>query len=120
MAIDTATKRASALGVGQPPGVILPVPDGTIDAADRAQLAGGYAPAAGGGGTTLAVYPRWMPLVLAEAISWLRRYTGLHAAAVAEAGGSAQWAKYGSFSNIKVDVHSVPGYPRPNWPTPGG
>lgn len=118
MAIDTATKRASAIGVGQPPGVILPVPDGTIDASDRAQLAGGYAPASGGGGSTLAAYPRWLPLALAEAISWLRRYTGLRAAAIAEADGAAQWAKYGSFRNIKVDVHSVPGYARPNFTNP--
>jgi hypothetical protein len=39
---DTAAKRAAALGMGLPPGVVLPVPDGTIDAADRAQLAGVY------------------------------------------------------------------------------
>lgn len=44
MAIDTAAKRASALGFGMPPGVVLPVPDGTVSAADRAQLTGGYLP----------------------------------------------------------------------------
>jgi putative Ig domain-containing protein len=68
----------------------------------------------------LAVYPRWMPLILAERISWLRRYDGLRAAAISEAAGAAQWAKYALFLNVKVDVHSVPGYPRPNWPVPGG
>lgn len=67
-----------------------------------------------------ARYPRWLPLILAEHVSWLRRYTGLRAAAIAEANGAAQWAKYTFFGNIKVDVHSVPGYPRPNWPVPGG
>jgi hypothetical protein len=46
MALDTAAKRAAALGVGLPPGVILPVPDGSIDAADRAALAGIAVPAA--------------------------------------------------------------------------
>lgn len=40
MAIDTAKKRASALGVGQVGTV--PLPDGQIDAGDRAQLAGAY------------------------------------------------------------------------------
>lgn len=120
MALDTATKRASAIGVGQPPGVILPVPDGTIDSGDRAQLAGGYAAGADAPpASTLAVYPRWLPLILAEALCWLRRYSGLRAAAITEAGGAATWAKYGSFRNVKVDVHSVPGYPRPNWPVPG-
>jgi hypothetical protein len=39
MAIDTATKRAAALGAGLTPGVILPVADDSIDAADRSQLA---------------------------------------------------------------------------------
>lgn len=68
----------------------------------------------------LSVTPRWMPMELALRLSWLRRYTGLRAAALAEAAGSALWAKYTFFRNVKVDVHSVPGYPRPNWPTPGG
>lgn len=68
----------------------------------------------------LSATPRWLPLILAERLSWLRRYTGLHEAAIAEANGSALWAKYAFFRNIKVDVHSVPGYPRPNWPVPGG
>jgi hypothetical protein len=46
MALDTAAKRAAALGAGLTPGVILPVPDGEIDAADRAQLAGVALPSA--------------------------------------------------------------------------
>jgi hypothetical protein len=46
MALDTATKRAAALGAGYPPGVVLPVPDGTIDAADRAALVGSAIPSA--------------------------------------------------------------------------
>jgi hypothetical protein len=40
MALDTKTKRGAAAQVGQAPGVVLPNPDGTIDAADRAELAG--------------------------------------------------------------------------------
>jgi len=44
MAIDTAAKRAAALGAGLTPGVVLPVPDGTISAADRASLVGVYMP----------------------------------------------------------------------------
>lgn len=43
---DTAAKRAAALGVGAPGGS-LPIPDGSIDAADRAQLAGVYMPQSG-------------------------------------------------------------------------
>lgn len=39
---DTATERAAAIQIGLPPGVVLPVPDGTIDSADRAHLAGAY------------------------------------------------------------------------------
>lgn len=55
MALDTATKRASALGVGMPPGIILPVPDGTIDAADRAALSGVVVPTAAVPGSFTAV-----------------------------------------------------------------
>lgn len=40
MAIDTADKRASAIGI--PTFWIAPIPDGTIDAADRLQGAGLY------------------------------------------------------------------------------
>lgn len=43
MPIDTETKRRSVLGLGLPPFVILPVPDGTISAADRIHIAGYYA-----------------------------------------------------------------------------
>jgi hypothetical protein len=43
MAIDTAAKRSAALQAGLTPGGVLPTPDGSIDAADRAQLAGVYA-----------------------------------------------------------------------------
>jgi hypothetical protein len=41
---NTPAKRGAALGVGMPS---VPRPDGTIDAADRAQLAGVYMPGAG-------------------------------------------------------------------------
>lgn len=68
----------------------------------------------------LSATPRWMPMELALRLSWLRRYEGCRAAALAEANGSALWAKFGFFRNVKVDVHSVPGYPRPSWPVPGG
>jgi hypothetical protein len=37
---DTPQKRSAAINVG--PGVMLPAPDGVIDAGDRAQLAGAY------------------------------------------------------------------------------
>lgn len=40
MAIDTANKRASAIGL--PTFRLAPIPDGTIDAADRLQIAGLY------------------------------------------------------------------------------
>lgn len=40
MAIDTRDKRASAIGL--PTFWIAPIPDGTIDAADRLQIAGLY------------------------------------------------------------------------------
>lgn len=46
MAIDSAAKRAAALGMGRP-GIVLPIPDGTIDAADRAHLAGVALPSDG-------------------------------------------------------------------------
>lgn len=68
----------------------------------------------------LSATPRWMPMELALRLSWLRRYEGLRAAAVAEATGSGLWAKFTLFRNVKVDVHSVPGYSRPSWPVPGG
>lgn len=68
----------------------------------------------------LSATPRWMPMELALRLSWLRAYTGLRAAALSEAAGSALWAKFALYQNVKIDVHSVPGYSRPNWPTPGG
>ena len=45
MAIDTPKKRKSAAGVPQPE-TNVPLPDGTIDALDRATLSGVYLPAA--------------------------------------------------------------------------
>ena len=42
MAVDTPTKRASALNVRTRCRRFLPVPDGTIDVADRAHLAAVY------------------------------------------------------------------------------
>jgi hypothetical protein len=44
MPIDTAAKRAAALRAGHPAGIVLPIPDGTIDATDRGNLAGVYLP----------------------------------------------------------------------------
>ena len=41
MAVDTAAKRASALGFALF-GIVLPVPDGTITQGDRQHLAGYY------------------------------------------------------------------------------
>lgn len=50
MAVDTAAKRASALNAFSL-GLVLPIPDGTIDQADRQHVAGLYGGllAAGGG-----------------------------------------------------------------------
>jgi hypothetical protein len=45
---DTAAKRRRALGFGLSLGVLLPEPDGTIDADDRAMLAGLYYAGASG------------------------------------------------------------------------
>ena len=42
MAIDDEQKRAGAIGVGTPTPGVLPSPDGTVDAGDRARLAGLY------------------------------------------------------------------------------
>lgn len=43
MAIDTAAKRASAMAIGMGSmGIDLPIPDGTIDQADRQTLLGLY------------------------------------------------------------------------------
>lgn len=39
MAIDTATKRASAINVGMPALRLLPIPDGTVGQADRQHVA---------------------------------------------------------------------------------
>lgn len=38
MAVDTANKRYSLIGFGSPTPRLLPIPDGTIAAADRAML----------------------------------------------------------------------------------
>lgn len=43
MAIDDQNKRRSVLGLGLAPFIVLPVPDGTISAADRIHIAGYYA-----------------------------------------------------------------------------
>lgn len=48
MALDTATKRATAVNVGSPWRSILPFPDGTIDAGDRAGAAFFYSGLAAG------------------------------------------------------------------------
>lgn len=42
MAIDTAQKRSSAIGLGQPYIVILPTPDGSVSQADRQDAAFSY------------------------------------------------------------------------------
>lgn len=42
MAIDNEQKRRAALGIGLPPGIILPPPSGSLDDVDRAILAGVY------------------------------------------------------------------------------
>jgi hypothetical protein len=52
MALDTPTKRGAAIQTGQAPGVVLPVPDGTIDAQDRADLVGVVTPSSAVGTDT--------------------------------------------------------------------
>jgi hypothetical protein len=66
-------------------------------------------------GLVLAVYRRWFPLPLAERLSWLRRYSTMHADAISEAAGASNWARYTLYRNVEVDIHSVPGYPRRNY-----
>jgi len=41
--MNTANKRASAIGIGLALRLVLPIPDATIDAADRSQVAYSYA-----------------------------------------------------------------------------
>lgn len=38
MAVDTAAKRYSLVGLAAPVPSLLPIPDGTVEAADRAHL----------------------------------------------------------------------------------
>jgi len=45
MAVDTATKRASAMNFGVPWNDTIPMPDGTVWDADRAHLLGLYSAA---------------------------------------------------------------------------
>jgi len=66
--------------------------------------------------TAVSAVPKWTPLAIAKHLPWLKAYSGLAAAALAEANGSAVWAKKGTLPHIiYVDVHSVPGYQRPGW-----
>lgn len=67
------------------------------------------------GAPTASPNPRWFPLPLGKELNWLRRYAGLQAAAIAEANAAGDWAKFKLYGNIAIDVHSVPGYPRPNY-----
>lgn len=53
MPIDNEQKRRAALGIGLPPGIVLPPPTGSIDAIDRAILAGIYPEAPDPGGGTI-------------------------------------------------------------------
>lgn len=69
------------------------------------------------GAPSVSAYPLWIPLILAKHLPWLRNYTGLTAAAISEADGVHAWAKRGVITHvIYIDVHSVPGYPRPGYP----
>lgn len=49
MAVDTAAKRLSLVGFGAPWFPMVVIPDGTVDAADRADLLGLYAGLGEGG-----------------------------------------------------------------------
>lgn len=53
MAIDTPTKRASALNFGLPFNRALPVPDGTVGQADRQHVLGMYGGILATGGAAL-------------------------------------------------------------------
>lgn len=116
MAIDTDTRKFSAINIGCPWRGVNAFPTGALDDPERFALLYLYNEFAGAAaGSTLSANPRWFPLVLAARLSWLRRYTGLAAAAATEAAGTAGWAKPKLYGNIEVDVHSVPSYQRPGW-----
>lgn len=72
------------------------------------------------GAPSTAVYPKWLPLKIARHLPWLKRYNTLVADAIAEANGSAVWARRGQVATwvYYVDVHSVPGYPRTGFTNP--
>lgn len=63
MALDTALKRGSAINVGSPWRAFLPLPDGTIAAADRQVIPFVYSGilAAGGGSAPGSVYGDFYP-----------------------------------------------------------
>jgi hypothetical protein len=65
---------------------------------------------------TMTTRQLWVPLVFARKLRWLKPYTGLRAAAAAEADGAAVWARRNWARKILVDVYQVPGYPRPELP----
>jgi hypothetical protein len=103
MAIDSAGRRGSALDAGLPPGVgPLPIPDGTIDAADRAALAGGFleeGPAPPDGGDTEGVYHMSQYLFGAGTL-WGTPLTDANGNAIA----TPSPVNFGALQNISLDI----------------
>src|SRR3990170_313673 len=85
MNLDTREKRASGVHVGLAWRGLLPLPDGTLDQADRQQTAAFYAGIAAGGGAAahrrLPPLPEG-PLARAERQQPAAFYAGIAAAAV--------------------------------------
>ena len=75
MAIDTAAKRLSALNFGR--GILLPAPDGTIDAGDKATLLNLYSGIALDPPVVVEAVPggRWERTRRNERLTWLREIT---------------------------------------------
>lgn len=59
MAVDTAAKRASILGLGLVAALVLPPPDGAISDGDRQHVAFTYPLAGAGGGASEDVLHTW-------------------------------------------------------------
>lgn len=56
---------------------------------------------------------QFYPIELAEKLPWLRRYTGLRAAALTEAITNGVWARKNSLNRLRINPLAVPGYPKP-------
>lgn len=68
--------------------------------------------------STLGTLESFYPIELAEKLPWLRSYTGLRAAAAAEAASARVWAKRNALNKLRINPLRVPGHPRPVLPAP--